>query len=149
MGQESETDVLSPYAWIFLIAVAAVITLFVVAEWRILKKAGEKGWKALIPFYDVYVSHHIVGMSHVWFVLEVIAWVCEIVIEIVKFPEPVVITFGIATGAFTLLSEIIHVLKMCNCFGKGKGFKIGMILIPNLFTLILAFGKSQYTKPEH
>ena len=129
--------------------VLAAIVLYIVAEWRILTKAGEKGWKSLIPFYCIFVSHHIVGMSHVWFIIEAITWVAELLFELFSFPEPVVFWFGIATGIFTLVSELIHVTKMCNCFGKGTGFKIGMALIPEVFFMILAFGKAEYTKPKH
>lgn len=132
----------------FGIAVIVLIILFFIAEWRILTKAGEKGWKSLIPFYNVFISHHIVGMSHVWFILEVITWVIEIAFEILRFPEPIVICFGIAVGIFTFISELVHVIKMCNCFSKRTGFKIGMFFFPSLFMLILAYGKAKYTKPH-
>ena len=134
---------------VFGIITIAVVLLFVASEWRILSKAGEKGWKSLIPFYGLFVSHHIVGMSHIWFILEIVAWIAELVFEIIKFPEPVVFWFGIVVGAFTLLSEIVHLIKICNCFSKGIGFKIGTILLPNIFLLILAFGKAEYKKPKH
>ena len=131
------------------IVVLILSVLFFAAEWRIFNKAGEKGWKALIPVYDIFVSHHIAGMSHVWFIIEVIIWIMEIMFEIVKFPEPLVLWFGVATGVFTLVSEITHIIKMCCCFGKGTGFKIGSLLLTPVFFLILAFGKSEYHKPAH
>lgn len=133
------------------LAIIVIITsvLFIVSEWKIFSKAGEKGWKSLIPFYNIFVSHRIVGMSHTWFIIEVVIWIAEILFELVKLPEPVVLWFGVAAGIFTLVSEIIHVIKMCKCFGKGTGFKIGMFFIPLLFMLILAFGKAEYHKPEH
>lgn len=149
MEQDYEVVAFATIGIIIALAAIAVAALFIVAEWRILTKAGEKGWKSLIPFYSIFVSHHIVGMGHIWFILEVITWVAELVFELVKLPEPVVVAFGIATGIFTLISELIHVIKMCDCFGKGWGFKIGMILLPNLFLLILAFGKAEYQKPSH
>ena len=128
----------------------AVYALFVAAEWRILTKAGEKGWKSLIPIYNVYVSHHLVGMSHIWFVLEICTWIIELIFEIVPvIPGWAVIAFGIPTAIFTVLSELIHIIKMCNCFGKGTLFKIGMILLPNLFTMIIAFDSSEYQNPHH
>ena len=45
------------------------ITLFIliiISTWKILEKAGEKGWKALIPIYNVYLLYKIVGMKK-WF----------------------------------------------------------------------------------
>ena len=144
-----ESSVLLALEMIDFVAIIALFFLYAIAEWQILKKAGEKGWKSLIPFYNLYISHHIVGMSHVWFIIEVIIWVIEIVFEIVKLPHPVVFWFGVAVAIFTIISELIHVIKMCNCFGKGTAFKVGMALIPEVFLMIIAFGKSKYQKPEH
>ena len=135
---------------ITLIIIAAIYVLFIAAEWRILTKAGEKGWKALIPIYNIYVSHHIVGMSHIWFVLEICTWIVEAIFESVRvIPGWAAIAFGIPTLIITILSELIHIIKMCDCFGKGTLFKIGMILVPNLFTLIIAFDGSKYQAPKH
>ena len=131
------------------IIIAAIYVLFIAAEWRILTKAGEKGWKALIPIYNIYVSHHIVVMSHIWFVLEICTWIVEAIFESVRvIPGWAAIAFGIPTLIITILSELIHIIKMCDCFGKGTLFKIGMILVPNLFTLIIAFDGSKYQAPK-
>ena len=135
---------------IIIVAIIVIYVLFVIAEWKILTKAGEKGWKSLIPVYNVFISHHIVGMSHIWFILEVVTWIIEVILEFVKgMSSWLELAFGIFTIVFTLVSELIHIIKMCNCFGKGTAFKIGMILIPNLFFLIIAFGRSSYQKPVH
>ena len=115
MDQVVETSVFSS----LLIILIALIILLTVAEWKILTKAGEKGWKSLIPFYNIFVSHHIVGMSHTWFIIEVITWIIEFVLELIKMPAPVVLAVGIAVGIFTLVSELVHIIKMCSCFGKG------------------------------
>lgn len=149
MEQEWETGLYFSLTAVCVIVAVALVALFIVAEWRILTKAGEKGWKSLIPFYNIFVSHHIVGMSHAWFIAEVITWIAEAVFEIVKMPHTVVLVFGIITGVFTVVSELVHIIKICNCFGKGTGFKIGMVLIPDLFLMIIAFGKSEYKKPTH
>ena len=149
MEQTLETGIYASVLMILAIILIAAAVLFTAAEWRILTKAGEKGWKSLVPVYSVFISHHIVGMSHVWFILEVVIWVIEIVFELVKLPEAVVLGFGIAAGIFTIVSEWIHVIRLCNCFGKGLGFKIGMLLFPNLFLLIIAYGKAEYQKPNH
>lgn len=147
MEQYTTTDYLSRLYIVFAVIFIGFYALYVIAEWRIMTKAGEKGWKALVPFYCVFVSHHIVGMSHAWFIAEIAVWCAELLFEIVKLPEPIVLCFGLAAGVFTLLSELIHVIRLCNCFGKGTGFKIGMALIPELFFMILAFGKAEYKKP--
>ena len=131
---------------IAFIILLVIVIILMVAEWRIFRKAGEKGYKAIIPFYNVYLSHEIVGMSPVWFVIEMILWVGEMISSIVEFNPVFELIFLIVTLVFTIISEVIHATKMCNCFGKGRGFKIGTILLPEIFLLIIAFGKSEYKK---
>ena len=132
-----------------IIITIALLVLLIIAEWKIFSKAGEKGWKSLVPVYNIYLSHHIVGMSHMWFNLEIMFWITEAMFEINDFPEVVVLGFGIVAGLFTVISELVHLIKMCDCFSKGTGFKIGMFLIPELFVMIIAFGKAEYQKPKH
>ncbi len=128
----------------------AIYTILVISEWRILEKAGEKGWKSLIPFYNLFLSHHIAGMPHIWFILEVIFWFTELILELVPaVPDPIEIICGIVIAIFTLISEIIHLNLLCDRFGKGIGFKIGMFILPEVFMPIIAFGSSVYTPPEH
>lgn len=47
----------------------ACIVLIVVSLWKIFEKFGEKGWAAVIPFYNLYVLIRIVGWKPVkfWF----------------------------------------------------------------------------------
>ena len=37
---------------------------------------------------------------------------------------------------------------MAKAFGKGIGFILGLIFIPNIFYLILGFGGAQYIGPQ-
>ena len=46
----------------------ALSVVVLVAEWKIFTKAGEEGWKCLIPIYNVYVLSKIVGISF-WYIL--------------------------------------------------------------------------------
>lgn len=127
-----------------------IYIMLVIAEWRILEKAGEKGWKSLIPVYNLFVSHHIAGMSHIWFVLEVSSWVAELLLEIIPaVPDWLEIVAGVTIVIFTIVMEVIHLNLLGNRFGKKLPFKIGMFLLPEIFLPILAFGKSTYTPPEH
>ena len=46
-------------AWIWSI-------ILIIALWIIFKKAGEKGWKAIIPIWNIYIMFKIAGMKN-WF----------------------------------------------------------------------------------
>ena len=105
---------------IYLIILLAIYIILVIAEIRIFKKAGEKGYKALIPIYNIYVSHHIVGMGHVWFIIELVLWAGEITTVWVNLNHTVELVFSVITIVFTAACEIVHAIKMCKCFGKAE-----------------------------
>ena len=44
--------------------------LLIIAGWKIFEKAGEKGWKSIIPIYNIYILFKIVKMkSWFWWVI--------------------------------------------------------------------------------
>jgi hypothetical protein len=105
-----------------LTAIFALMILIWVAFWRIFTKADEAGWKALIPIYNVIVLLRIVGRPWWWLLLYFI---------------PIV--------GLVLLIIVIHDLS--KSFGHGAGFTVGLLLVPPVFVLILAFGDSIYRGP--
>ncbi len=99
-----------------------VWVLLIVANWKIFEKAGEAGWKSIIPIYSTYVLVKIVEGKGIKFLLLLVP-----IVNIVYY--------------------ILLSLRMAKAFGKSTGFGIGLIFIPNLFTLILGFDSSQYVGP--
>ena len=97
--------------------------LLLVAGWKILSKAGEPGWKAIIPFYNMYSMVKIADSSGWKFLL--------FLIPIVGF-----------------IYDIIYSIRLARAFGKGKGFGIGLFLLPNVLSLILGFGNAEYQGPK-
>ena len=147
--EEFDFDFSSPGATAYSVFLIIVTIMVIIAEWRILTKAGEKGWKSLIPFYNIYISHHIVGMKHFWFVLEVIVWSIELLLEILDpVPDWLEIGFGIPTAIITIISMIVHANCMGKCFGKSRLYRLGLLLLPEVCLPMIAFGKSKYIKPE-
>ena len=103
----------------------AIITIVIVliSHWFIFKKAGEEGWKAIIPFYNSYT-------------------LCKIVIGngwpfLICFIPYVNIVFG-----------IYITVMICTAFGKSTLFKIGAVFLPIIFIPILAFNSDVYIGPN-
>ncbi len=144
-----EFDFSSPAAIVQCVIGGIIALLLLVSEWRVLEKAGEKGWKTLIPFYNIYVSHHVMGMAHIWFILEIIVWPIELLLEILDpVPDWLEIGFGIPTAIITIISMIVHANCMGKCFGKSRLYRLGLLLLPEVCLPMIAFGKSKYIKPE-
>ena len=107
----------------YYVCLIAMYVLLVIAQWKIFAKAGEAGWKSLIPFYNLYILFKIADGNGIKFLLLLI---------------PVV----------NVVFAIIMELKLARAFGKGTGFAIGLIFLAPIFMLILGFGDAQYIGPD-
>lgn len=106
----------------YLISVVFYV-LYVIAMWKIFKKADEPGWTSIIPILNVYKLYKI-SMGNGWLALLLLIPVVNVVIY------------------------IIMNIKLAKAFGKGGGFALGLILLNTIFVLILGFGKDQYIGPN-
>lgn len=113
------------------VAIVSLIILVVsiIANWKIFTKAGEKGWKSIIPIYNSVVLFKIIGLSP-WLLLIYLAAFIPVIGSI----------------AIIVLS-IVSVYYLSKSFGKGAGFTVGLIFLPQIFQLILAFGSAEYVGP--
>ena len=100
-----------------------VIIISLIAQWKIFTKAGEAGWKAIIPIYNLYILCKIVDGKGIKFLL---------------FLIPIV----------NVVYSILLNIRMARAFGKGSGFAVGLIFLNTIFTLILGFGDAQYIGPQ-
>ncbi|MBR3149505.1 MAG: hypothetical protein IKF64_04970 [Eubacterium sp.] len=112
-GQQTASSVISLIVWV----------LSVIAMWKLFEKAGEAGWKSLIPLYNAYVFCKIVDGNGLKFLLFLIPGV-------------------------NIVYYIIFSLRTAKAYGQSTGFGVGLILLPNIFTLILGFGSSTYVGPQ-
>lgn len=105
----------------FVLLVVAVLSI--IAMWKIFVKAGQEGWKAIIPFYNMYVLLQIVGRPGWWLLLYFVP-VANIVVI------------------------IITALDLAKSFGRSEVFGIfGLFLFSLVGYMILAFGKDTYRGP--
>ena len=109
--------------------------LLIIAEWKIFTKAGESGWKSLIPFYSTYILFKISKLSSGWF----IGFLVGTILTCIQ------VDWVMLIGAIALIViGIYSTIKLADAFGKGTVFKVGLILLPSIFTLILGFGSAEY-----
>ena len=104
----------------------------IVINWRILKKAGQPGWKALIPIYDVITINRAIGSSMGSLVIYGILM------------AGCVLLYVLGMGLPTLLLIIYYMsldYRIAKFFGKSTGFAIGAALLWPIFGGILAFSK--------
>lgn len=96
--------------------------LAIIGMWKMFTKAGQPGWAAIIPIYNIYILLKIVGRPWWWLLL--------LLIPIVNF-----------------IILILVNLDLAKSFGKSIAFAIGLILLSPVFYIILGFGSSRYLGP--
>lgn len=54
----------------FVIFFVVLLVVLLIGKWKFFKKAGQEGWKAIIPFYSDYVlACDIAGLKWWWFLI--------------------------------------------------------------------------------
>ena len=137
--------------------------LLIIAGWKIFEKAGEKGWKILIPIYDVYILFKICGIKNWFWVMFGVSIITAIMMGVnmppyiedaygyhinydVLMDYPVYLTATVIACVSGIMFTVAIAIKLAKAFGKGIGYTLGIIFLPNIFTLILGFGKAKYSK---
>jgi signal peptidase I len=75
---------LNEFLWIFYINLFLVL-LPAIGLYGMFKKAGVEGWKAFVPFYNVWIMVELAGMKRYWFYLQfipIVGWFITIAILI-------------------------------------------------------------------
>ena len=109
-------------ALIFLLLYLAIIVVVIAGFWKMYTKAGQPGWAAIVPIYNLYIMCKIAGRPGWWVILLIIPYI-------------------------NLIFVIIIMLDLAKSFGKGIGFAVGMILLGFIFIPILGFGDAEYQGP--
>lgn len=123
MNNNGAADLLSVlFGGTFTIVWLVLLVLLLVANFRIFSKAGEAGWKCIIPIYNNYILFKIIYGNGWKFLFLLIPFFGEIV-------------------------AIVMLFRLARVFGKGVGFGLGLWFLAPVFTLILAFGSAQYEGP--
>ena len=110
---------------LYLILTLLFTLLTVAGLWGVFEKAGEKGWKLLIPFYNLYVWLKIIRKPLWWYIFLLVPFI----------------------NVFVILLMIVEIL---NCFGKRSlGAQALGVLFPFFYLPWLGFDPRQkYTDPK-
>ena len=148
MDYESEImAVLFAMIGIILVIALVVYILQVIGMWKVFKKSGEEGWKAIIPIYNTYTMCKITGVNPWWVLIVAIAGGLSGAFGDSDLNTIISLLCSIVTIYFSVLLYV----SLARAFGKGDGFAVGLILLNPIFLLILGCGSSQFIekKPMH
>ena len=157
------------FIFYFLIEIA-LIALIIISRCKIFKKANEKWWKVLIPFYNQYIELKIAKKNKLFCLLYLILYIiiaCSLIIMLIallcwgnntslsdiigSFWTDIigqVLMVFIWTEPYILLvllvMNIFKYIGLVHLFNLRGAFAVGLTLLPFVFYPILAFGNSQY-----
>ena len=94
--------------------------LVIVGLWKTFQKAGQEGWKAIIPIYNIYILLKIVKKPGWWLILYFIPFV-------------------------NIVVHLIVSLHLGKAFGKGALFSVFLLFfLSAIGYLILGFSSAKY-----
>ncbi len=100
-----------------------VIGITIASMWILFNKAGQPGWAAIVPVYNLIVWLKVCRKPIWWLVFLLIPYV-------------------------NIVFNIILQVRTAIVFGKSGGFAVGMALVSFVFFPILAFGNAKYVQEE-
>jgi hypothetical protein len=116
---------------IFFLFMLILAFISIAGMWKVYTKAGEPGWAALVPIYNMYVLARIGGKPGWMGIVACLAGFIPIAGLIIGWVLFIIISIGVA-----------------KTFGKGVGFGLGLCFLSFIFYPILGFGSSEATGAE-
>jgi hypothetical protein len=95
------------------------IVLVVAGLWKTFVKAGQPGWGAIIPFYNIYLMIKVAGRPGWWLILYFIPFV-------------------------NIVIQLIVSIDIAKNFGHGAGYGVLLWLFAPIMYLVLGFGSDRY-----
>ncbi len=129
----------------YLVILLIWYILQVIAFWKIFTKAGQPGWKSIIPIYNQYIEFRIAWKIPYMYWVWLACMAAGVILSSIN--GWVAYIGAIASLAATIIG-VLATVKLSKAYGHGIGFAIGMIFLGPIFMMILGFGSSQYLGPQ-
>ncbi len=108
---------------IYLIFFLVAFVLSIAGLWGMFEKAGQPGWKILIPFYNFYIWLKIIDKPMWWYIFLLIPFI----------------------NVFTIMLMVVEFLKNFHKFGLGQ--QALAVLFPFVYLPYLGFSKKETFTP--
>lgn len=134
-----------------LVLFISIFVLFFISLWKIFVKAGQKGWKAIIPVYDIYILFKVWSNIRNFWIFACVYIVSMFISSFSGYIDNLVLFLLLNfLGMICTIASLIITIFLCNniskSFGHGKCFTAGLVLLSFIFFPILAFGPSKFKK---
>jgi Family of unknown function (DUF5684) len=107
---------------VYLVFYAVVLVLILGGMWKAFAKAGEPGWAAIIPIYNIWIILKIAGKEGWWLILFFIPCV-------------------------NIVAIIVVYMAFAPRYGKSEAYGLGLAFLGPIFWPMLGWGSAQYIGP--
>ncbi len=122
--------------------------LAIIALWKAFEKAGEGGWKAIIPIYNTYIQYKIAGMKNWFWYTLIAAFVLWIIAGCLGEESSAAWILTWISSAFGAIVWIVALFKFARKYGWGVFASVLFVLFYPICILILGFGNYKYEGKE-
>ena len=112
----------------------AIAVVSIIGMWKMFTKAGEEGWKSIIPVYNAITLCKIVGVNPWWLLIVFVSGLLSII---------PILGYLVYLAVIIYFSVLLSV-STANSFGKDTGFAVGLFFLSPIFYCILGFGSAKY-----
>ena len=132
------------------IIISLVFVLFELASlWRLFTKAGQGGWKCLIPIYNAYIVWDIAWEGSRFWLLFLggpgISLVTGLLARAGQFGLIISGLLELAWGIYAIVLSVQMAIRLAHRFGKSTAFGVvGLWLFGGIGIPILAWGSADY-----
>ncbi|MDO4849782.1 MAG: DUF5684 domain-containing protein [Coriobacteriia bacterium] len=128
-------------AFVILVVCIVLVVVAIAGTWKTVSKLGGRGWSQIIPVYSAWERSSAAGCERAlcvaYTVLAGVAFVSSVVSN-----ESLQSIAGLCDLAYLIIGVMVA-YKIARRFGKGKGFTVGLVILPFIFYGILGLGSAQ------
>ncbi len=108
----------------------------IIANWKVFTKAGEAGWKSIIPFLNTFVVFKISWNTMMFWAMLAASVLGSVLTGFAGEDGGILTILALICYIAAAAIAIIDVHKLSKSFGHGIGFTLGLLFFSPIFTLI-------------
>lgn len=133
---------------VVIIIISLVIEILkLIGTWKMLTKAGESGWKSLIPFYNQWTLCKVAGISPYWVLEIIVVSMINSVLNGILGSNVISGILSLIVYANTIYFWVILSISLAKSFGKDTGFGVATVFFSFITYPMMGMGSATYAGP--
>lgn len=129
----------------FILALIMLYLVIAFIKWKLFEKAGEKGWKALIPIYNQYTEFKLAWNTK-WFWIRFLSIVTISIGSLIPLLGPMIIVLSMLV---TLFITVFFYMQEAKAFSKEQSYSLGLMLFgPVFYAMLVLDDDAKYIGPQ-